>query len=100
MLSAALFLVLKSWQVWTTRVSLSDQRIEWKRGIEYGSLACGDVAKLGVWRGRGSARLGLVERSTDLLHRLPFLTQELYKALRERFGGLSPDVEADLFGQS
>jgi hypothetical protein len=97
-LSVSILLGITSWKIWTTRVTVGLERIEWKRGWEYGSLDLRDISSLGMGRTPSGNRLGLVERGSGLLHPLPLRSRALYQALSDRFGRLSPEAELDLFG--
>jgi hypothetical protein len=97
-LIALLALACTSWWIWTTRVTVGERWIEWKRGTEYRSMGWEQISALGTRHTLGGIRVGLVEHATGLLHPLPLMTPELYKILSERYGRLPADAEADVLG--
>jgi hypothetical protein len=96
------FWILLSLQAWTTRVIVDEIGIRWHTLRESGRLPWGAISSLGYRRevspedrSRTTLRVGLREADTCELRILPFLSPQLYEALKKRLGPLPPEVETE-----
>lgn len=90
------FAVYLNWLSWTSRVSLDASGIHWREGRTSGSIAWDDLQGWGWKRSGKYLRAGLVKKSGPQVLMLPFVTPELYGAIRPRGAPLPPEIEKEL----
>ena len=79
-----------------SRIILDDIGIEWKGGGEEpGRLRWEEIKGLDYDRLSRSLKIGVVQKSDGRFRPLPFVTKDLYCALKERVGNLPTEVEGE-----
>jgi hypothetical protein len=91
-------LIWYSFQTWSSRVIVDDRGVHWKGGGEpANSMSWNQIGRLGYERKDLMYFVGVVELASGKFYRLPFMSQTLYAALKERLNPLPDDVEEELF---
>jgi hypothetical protein len=86
--------VIASWRTSTSRVVLDDTGIQWQGGgVEPGRLRWEEVKGLDYDHTARILIMGLTEKPSGRFRPLPFITKDLYCALKERVGGGPSEVE-------
>lgn len=88
--------VIAGWRTSTSRVVLDESGIQWQGGgVAPGRLRWDEIQGLDYDRKARILIMGLTEKPSGRFLPLPFITKELYCALKERLGGGAPDVEGE-----
>jgi hypothetical protein len=91
-------LIFLSILTWSSRVIVDDRGLGWKGGGGPADFMTWDqIAKLDYDRKSRTVFVGVIEKADGKFYRLPFMSRELYAALKERLNPLPEDVEKELF---
>lgn len=87
-------ILLLSWVMFTSKITVDDRGVRWKEGRREGRLTWDEISSLV----QDGVTLGLVEKASARIVPLPFVTRKLYQVLSARLNRLKPEEESILFG--